>query len=219
MLIEYRVYSYPWQDLMLVKHGVGFAAAKALASASNIFQVILASRSLSKGSTVKAEIEAGGIKDKVSVSKAVVHVQQFGRLGVPINDAGLLGTMEDNIKTRNPNSLSVSCGQGTLVRNTARNVSADWNIRNGDGYVASKAALNILVALEHAEFGEKRLKVFAASLWCVRSNLRGESEQARSGWRGVGDAEVAGELVLSIVEGKWDADVGCLVYKDGIYAW
>jgi NAD(P)-dependent dehydrogenase (short-subunit alcohol dehydrogenase family) len=90
---------------------VGFAAAKALASASNIFQVILASRSLSKGSTVKAEIEAGGIKgifsaiqfdvrDEVSVSEAVVHVQQFGRLDVPINDAGLLGTMEDNIKTR-----------------------------------------------------------------------------------------------------------------------
>jgi hypothetical protein len=49
----------------------------------------------------------------------------------------------------------VSRGQGTLVRNTARNVSADWNIRNGDGdgygYVVSKAGLNMLVALEHAE--------------------------------------------------------------------
>jgi hypothetical protein len=113
----------------------------------------------------------------------------------------------------------VSSGQGTLVRNTARNASAGWNIKNGDGHVASKAALNMLVALEHVEFGEKGLKVFAASLWCVRSNLKGESEQVRSGWRGVGDAEVAGELLSSIVEGKWDADVGCLVYKDGIYAW
>jgi NAD(P)-dependent dehydrogenase (short-subunit alcohol dehydrogenase family) len=113
----------------------------------------------------------------------------------------------------------VSSGQGTLVRNTARNVSADWNIRNGDGYVASKAALNMLVALDYEEFEGKGLKVFVVSPWFVTSNLRGKSEQARSGWRGAGDASVAGELVSSIVEGKWDADVGCLVHKDGVCAW
>jgi hypothetical protein len=86
--------------------------------------------------------------------------------------------------------------------------------------VVSKAGLNMLVALEHAEsVGGEESKVFAASPWFVRSNLRAKSEQARSGWRGAGDADVAGELVSSIVEGKWDADVGGLVYKDGIYAW
>lgn len=32
----------------------------------------------------------------------------------------------------------------------------------------------------------KGLKVFAVSQWSVRSNLRGTSEEARSGWRGAG---------------------------------
>ena len=44
-------------------------------------------------------------------------------------------------------------GQGILVRNAARNVSANSNIRNGDAYVVSKAALDMLVTLEYAEFG------------------------------------------------------------------
>jgi len=39
--------------------------------------------------------------------------------------------------------------------------------------VVSKAALNMLVALEYAEFGGKGLKVFADGPWLVRSNLRG----------------------------------------------
>jgi hypothetical protein len=80
---------FTWKTLanetIQVRSGVVFATAKALASASNTCQVILTSRSLSKGNAVKAKIEAGGIKiifsaiqfdaiDEVSVSEAVVHV-------------------------------------------------------------------------------------------------------------------------------------------------
>ena len=123
------------------------------------------------------------------------------------------------LQSKDTYSLFVSSGQGTLVQNAARNASANWNVRNVDAYVVSKAALNMLVALEYAEFGGKGLKVFADSPWLVRSNLRGKSEQARSGWRVAGDADVAGELVPSIVEGKWDTDTECLVHKDGVCAW
>jgi NADP-dependent 3-hydroxy acid dehydrogenase YdfG len=75
----------PANEIIQASSDVGFAAAKALANASNTFQVILAGRSLSKGNAVKPNIEAGGIKGifsaiqfdvtaEVSVSEAVVHV-------------------------------------------------------------------------------------------------------------------------------------------------
>jgi NAD(P)-dependent dehydrogenase (short-subunit alcohol dehydrogenase family) len=238
--------------------GIGLATVKVLASASNAFHVIIASRSLSKADAAKTEIEADNIKgtlstlqldvtDEEAISEAVAHVeQQFGRLDVLINNAGVSGIMEDNIKSsfqlcletnvigpamvaaafrpllmksENPYSIYVSSGQGTLVRNAARNVSANPNIKSRGAYGVSKAALNMLAALEHAEFGPKGLKVFAVSPGFVRSNLRGTSEEARSGWGNAGDPVVSGELVLSIVQGKRDADVGCFVHTDGIYAW
>ena len=123
------------------------------------------------------------------------------------------------MKSENPYSLFIGSGQGSLVRNVARHVSANSNVKNGGVYVVSKAALNMLVALEHAEFSPKGIKVFAVSPGFVISNLRGTSEETRTGWGGAGDPIVAGELVLSILEGKRDSDVGCLVHKDGVYTW
>lgn len=34
-----------------------------------------------------------------------------------------------------------------------------------------------------------------------------------------GDPAVSGLIVLDIVQGKRDADVGRFVHKDGVYAW
>ena len=66
----------------------------------------------------------------------------------------------------------------------------------------------MLAILEADEFGPKGLKIVAMSPGFVRSNLRGTSKEARSGWGKARDPGESGELVLSTVQGKRDADVG-----------
>lgn len=187
------------------------------------------------------------VTDEKSIKEAAAHVQQqFGRLDVLVNNAAS-GSMDPDVRTRfqlcletnvtgpamvaaafrplllksqNPYSIYVSSGERTLLRNAAQAPPATHdNIRNGDAYMVSKAALNMLAVLEARDFGPKGLKVFAMSPGFVRSNLRGPSEEARSGWGKAGDPEVSGEIVLGIVQGKRDADVGCLVHKNGVYPW
>ena len=77
----------------------------------------------------------------------------------------------------------------------------------------------MLAVLESRDYGSQGLKVFVVSPGFVRSNLRGTSEEARSGWGKAGDPESSGETILSVIKGERDADVGCLVHKDGVYAW
>lgn len=77
----------------------------------------------------------------------------------------------------------------------------------------------MLAVVEAGEWGREWLEVFMMSAGFVRSNLRGSSEEARSGWGKAGDPEVSGQIVLNIVQGKRDADVGRFVHKDGVYPW
>jgi NAD(P)-dependent dehydrogenase (short-subunit alcohol dehydrogenase family) len=236
---------------------VGFATSKVLVSTSDTYHVIISSRTLEKAVAAKSELEAAGIKgtlsaiqldvtDEESIEAAAALVQQqFGRLDVLVNNAGLAG-MDPDLKTRykrcletnvigpamvaavfrplllkasNPYSIFVSSGARTLTREAAKMTAAHTNIKYGDAYQVSKAALNMVAIVEHRDHGSKGLKVFAMSPGFVRSNLRGTSEEERSGWGGAGDPEGSGEIVLGIVQGKRDAEVGCLVHKDGIYPW
>ena len=58
---------------------------------------------------------------------------------------------------------------------------------NGEAYRANKAALNMIVLQESIGFSSTALKVFVVCPGFVRSNLRGQSEEARSGWGKAGD--------------------------------
>jgi len=77
-----------------------------------------------------------------------------------------------------------------------------------------------MIALQESiEFNLTALKVFVVCLEFVRLNLRGQCEEARSGWGKAGDPQVPGEAILSVIQGKRDADAGRFVHGDGVYSW
>lgn len=76
----------------------------------------------------------------------------------------------------------------------------------------------MVVLFEHADYASQ-IKVFAMSPGFVVSNLRGTTEELRSGWGLAGDPITAGHTFLSILRGERDADVGRLIHKDGVYDW
>ena len=186
------------------------------------------------------------VTDENSVEAAAAHIlQEFGWLDVLVNNAGV-GSMGDNIKTRmklcletnvmgpamvaaafrplllrsqNPYSIYVSSGAGTLVRTAFEKPVKHEGVKNSEAYQVSKAALNMLAVVEAGNWSHEGLKVFVMSPGFVRSNLRGPSEEARSGWGKAGDPQDSGQIVLDIVQGKRDADVGRFVHKDGVYPW
>lgn len=126
------------------------------------------------------------------------------------------------LKASKPYSIFVSSGAGSFAREVARFNNEEEKLpepKNGGAYPVSKAALNMIALREHHQFAEKGLKVFAMSPGFVVSNLRGMSEELRSGWGQAGPASVSGEIMLDILEGNRDEDVGKLVWKDGVYEW
>ena len=184
------------------------------------------------------------IIDQRSVAAATKHVQsQFGRLDVLVNNAGIgaqTGSLKDQLETtfrtnvvgpamlteameplllqsRKPYVLNISSGLGSLGR--ATDIEADDYHFPYTPYRASKAALNMITVEAWKKLGKQGVKVFAVSPGFVRSNLRGTTEEQISGGGFAGPAEVSGQTILSIVEGKRDADNGRFVHKDGLYPW
>jgi len=189
------------------------------------------------------------VTDPASIKSAHDFVEkEFGHLDALINNAAIASSdpdiytrykvcMDTNVigpavvaevfrplllKSPNPYSIFVSSGAGSFGRAVERfsgTMDRPPEPKNGGAYHVSKAALNMLALREHQMFVELGLKVFAFSPGFVVSNLRGTSEELRTGWGKAGPASGAGETVLSILEGERDEDVGKLVYKDGVYDW
>jgi NAD(P)-dependent dehydrogenase (short-subunit alcohol dehydrogenase family) len=185
------------------------------------------------------------VTSQESISQAAELVRtKFGILDALINNAGIVNidpdlktrlqaTLETNaigpamvaeafrpllLKSSNPYSIYISSGLGSLAF-VGAGVYVD--LSSIDAYCISKAALNMVMMREWTVFKSKGLKCFAMCPGFVISNLRGKSEQERNGGQ-FGQAEdpkSSGELVLSIVEGKRDADAGLFVHKDGTYPW
>lgn len=194
-----------------------------------------------KGSLSMVQLD---VTDEQSIKEAARHVrEQHGRLDVLVNNAAI-GSLEPDVKTRftlslttnvigpamvaeafrplllessNPYSVYVSSGVGSLSR-TADPAGVTY-FQNEDAYRVSKAALNMVAIKEWKDFGSKGLKVFAFCPGFVISNIRGPSEDARTGWGQAGDPMVSGQTLLDIIEGRRDAEDGKFVHKDGVYSW
>lgn len=124
------------------------------------------------------------------------------------------------LKSSNPTSIYVSSGAGSLSR-AADGTNAKLPAPgNPDAYSASKAALNMIALHERADFHDKGLKVFIMSPGFVRSNLRGTSPELVSGWGQAKDPRIAGETLLSIIQGERDADEGKFIHtQNGVFPW
>lgn len=117
-------------------------------------------------------------------------------------------------------SIYVTSGGGSITRTlTGKTVPR----HGGDAYQCSKAALNMLAVQDWLEWTPRGIRVFAMSPGFVVTNLRGTSEEERSGWGASetvkGDPMVAGKTILDIICGKRDEDMGKLVVEGGVYPW
>lgn len=189
------------------------------------------------------------VTDVESIAQAHNFVEsKFGRLDALINNAAVGNSdpdvytrykacMDTNVvgpavvaeifrpllfKSSNPYSIFVSSGAGSFGRAVERHAGQrekPAEPKNGGAYHVSKAALNMLALREHHQHAEQGLKVFAISPGFVISNLRGTSEELRTGWGKASPASESGNFVLSILDGHRDADVGKLIRRDGVDKW
>ena len=189
------------------------------------------------------------VTDYASILTARDFVEkQFGHLDGLINNAAISGigldvqqkyktVMETNVvgpavladvfrplmlKSAKPYSIFVGSGAGSfgraIERFEGRRESAP-EPKGGGAYHVSKAALNMLALREHHAFAEQGIKVFVVSPGFVVSNLRGTGEEERSGWGRAQPASGAGCLMLSVLQGHRDGDVGRMIRENGVDEW
>lgn len=184
------------------------------------------------------------VTDPKSIETAVKHIDsKFGKLDVLVNNAGIASkdtnlksqleaTLGTNVigaamvsqsckplltKSKNGYLLHISSGLGSLglaSNPEAANYNATYTV-----YRMSKAALNMLALQDFKELAPKNVKVFAVCPGLVVSNLRGTSEEERSAGGRAIDPKISGDLILDIITGKRDADVGKFVRTGGLWPW
>ena len=220
----------------------------------------MACRSTSKGTKAVEEIKAENpsasvstiemdVDNRESIQQASESVmQQFGRIDVLLNNAGIFNSHEetekqlvDSFRTNIIGPALVTEAFTPLLAKAAKPyvlhvhstlgcmtpISEKWEgIRFLPvqqlpclGYRTSKAALNMLTIQQSEMLGPRGIKVFSVSPGLVVSNLRGATEELRTARGNAGDPKAAGQFFLSVIDGERDADVGKCIHKDGIWPW
>lgn len=194
-----------------------------------------------KGSLSTVHID---MTDKSSISAAAKQVEQeFGRVDALINNAGIYVAsgdvdyeLESQFKTNVVGAaLTTRAFLPLLLKSTgaylvyitsslgsvteASTPGSPFAAFKGIGYRVSKQAMNMVMVEEHKEFAPQGIKVFSVCPGLVESNLRGTAPEAVNAGGRARPAEDSGKMLLSVLEGDRDADVGKYLHFDGIRPW
>jgi len=192
-----------------------------------------------KGSLSTIQLD---ITDHASVDQAAKIVdEEFGRLDTLINNAGVLPKSEGLAEQMREAFETNTIGQvmmteafrpllakskkaqlifvSTSLSSISLRLQPDQKSYNVPvaPYRMSKAALNMWAACVAKEGKEQGIRVWTFDPGLVATNLSGNKEALKQS--GAGSSEVSAHTILSVIEGKRDADVGKLMYKDGVYPW
>lgn len=192
-----------------------------------------------KGSLSTIQLD---ITDHASVDQAAKIVDgEFGRLDILINNAGALpkstglaeemreafetNTIGQVIMTEAFRPLLAKSKDARLIFLSSRLSSISLRLQPDQGsyntqvvpYRISKAALNMWAACIAKEGKEQGIRVWVVDPGFVATNLGGNKEALKQ--RGAGSSEVSAQTILSVIEGKRDADIEKLMHKDGVYPW
>ncbi|KAL8294765.1 hypothetical protein RB597_008232 [Gaeumannomyces tritici] len=123
-------------------------------------------------------------------------------------------------RSADPRIVHISSVMGSIASTPAMAEGYKRFGESGIPYAVSKAALNMISVVEKTAFPEQKTKIFVMCPGFVVSELRGSDEASRSGWGGAGDPAVSGQTLLTLIEGKRDADEGKgVLHKDGVHPW
>ncbi|KAH6708941.1 hypothetical protein DL95DRAFT_343160 [Leptodontidium sp. 2 PMI_412] len=236
--------------------GFGFAISASLVQNAR-YHVIMAVRSLDRGRAAIDKLQASGpagtmsllqldTTSSVSIASAAESVaQDFGRIDVLINNAGLMSKL-DNLqsqlretfelntfapalvtecfmpllqKSDDPRVIHISGDLGSISLKSDE-ASRDHLIDHM-AYRMSKAALNMMTACHTVQFKPWGCKVWSYNPGFVVTDAWGKSEEARNAMKaaGAGNPYDAAHGIVDILERKRDTDIGGFLHRNGIHPW
>lgn len=179
--------------------------------------------------------------DDTTIQTAVDAVSKHGKLDILVNNAAIAPTdssLRDQMRqsfdtnvtgpavltevlapfllksTNTPRIINISSGAGSIARRLDTSSPSALQSKHLQ-YRTSKAALNMLTACHHVEYGPQGVKVFAYCPGFTQSNLSGMNTKEN----GARSAEESVRPLVSILEGQRDDEAGLFLNKDGIYPW
>jgi NAD(P)-dependent dehydrogenase (short-subunit alcohol dehydrogenase family) len=236
----------------------------ALAQTSADFHIFLGARSEEKGKAALEQIQASnGSSLKGSISVAQIDVtkqetiiaakeqveQQFGKLDVLINNAGIIPYQESDVVKATRQSLEVNVLGQMMVTDTfepllkksakpyvvyvsseqgsvTKRLDPEFKYRQlrGEAYRISKAALNMLSACHRYNFSEweNKARVIAFNPGFCVSNLTGEKGREMRINMGARDPKEPALGLVDVVLGKRDDDIeqnGMIDTDGGLLPW
>lgn len=184
------------------------------------------------------------VTDDASIAAAFARVEQeFGRVDAFVSNAGITahgysGREQMNrifatnvmgaflsseafvpllLKSERPYLIQVSSGLGSFglaTDSTNLHYSVPF-----DSYRMSKAALDMAVVQQHKRLHSQNVRVFAYCPGLVKSQLRGDSEEAVNAGGAAGDPMDSAKGILNVIEGNRDSEAGQFLYQHGTWPW